>query len=192
MTIMNSSSTQMYQWMKDLFPLCRSITGEGVRDTLKYFRKILPDLIIHEVPSGTQAFDWVVPDEWIIRDAYIKDESGKKIVDFQKNNLHLMGYSEPINEWMNLQQLNEFLYSIPEQPSAIPYITNTDKKLRAGYFLIPISPNQQQLIKILSIFMVFKPPRSNPFNTYPLPAPGAPAKIIAFGSPCASFKSWVK
>ena len=125
---MNSSSTQMYQWMKDLFPLCRSITGEGVRGTLKYFRKILPDLAIHEVPSGTKAFDWVVPDEWTIRDAYIEDESGKKIVDFQKNNLHLMGYSEPVDEWMNLDQLNEFLYSLPEQPSAVPYITSYYKK----------------------------------------------------------------
>ena len=140
---MNSSSIQMYQWMKDLFPLCRSITGEGTRETLKYFRKILPRLNIHEVPSGVQAFDWVVPDEWTIRDAFIKDESGKKIIDFQKNNLHLMGYSEPINEWMNLEQLNEFLFSIPEQPLAIPYITSYYKK-RWGFCL---SYEQHQALK---------------------------------------------
>tara|TARA_B110000008_G_scaffold194023_1_gene192584 strand:+ start:27 stop:1301 length:1275 start_codon:yes stop_codon:yes gene_type:complete len=133
----------MYQWMKDLFPLCRSITGEGTRETLKYFRKILPRLNIHEVPSGVQAFDWVVPDEWTIRDAFIKDESGKKIIDFQKNNLHLMGYSEPINEWMNLEQLNEFLFSIPEQPLAIPYITSYYKK-RWGFCL---SYEQHQALK---------------------------------------------
>jgi aminopeptidase-like protein len=121
---MNSISTQMYKWMSDLFPICRSITGEGVRDTLKYFRNILPDLVIHEVPSGTQAFDWTVPDEWQIRDAYIEDESGQRVIDFQKNNLHVVGYSEPVDEWMNLEQLNEFLYSLSEQPMAIPYITS--------------------------------------------------------------------
>jgi len=77
----------MYGWASDLFPICRSITGNGLRQTLQYFNGILPDMSVHEVPSGTEAFDWTVPDEWNICDAYIMDSTGNKVVDFQINNL---------------------------------------------------------------------------------------------------------
>lgn len=114
----------MYGRAADLFPLCRSITGNGVRDTLKYIKDILPDLTIHEVPSGTQAFDWQVPDEWNIEDAYIADEAGNRIVDFKKNNLHVVSYSEAVDAWMPRAELDAHLHSLPEQPTAVPYITS--------------------------------------------------------------------
>jgi len=90
------SGREMHQWITDLFPICRSITGEGFRESLQYFRGILPGLEVHSVPSGTQAFDWTVPDEWNIRDAYVKDANGKRVIDFKKNNLHVVGYSTPV------------------------------------------------------------------------------------------------
>ena len=118
----------MYKWVTDLFPICRSITGPGLRKTLKYIQNIIPELKIESIPTGTKAFDWVVPDEWTIRDAFIKDDSGKKIVDFKKNNLHVVSYSCPINQIITLDKLQRHLYSINKYPKLIPYVTSYYQK----------------------------------------------------------------
>ena len=114
----------MHEFARQLFPICRSLTGDGVRETLRQIRELLPDLAVHEVPSGTQCFDWVVPDEWNIRDACVTNEAGERVIDFRKNNLHVVGYSEPVDRTMTLDELNEHLHSLPAQPAAIPYITS--------------------------------------------------------------------
>jgi len=114
------------KWMHDLllelYPYCRSLTGEGNRDTLSILKKHIP-LVTTEVPSGTSVFDWQVPQEWVIRDAYIVDPSGKKIANFKENNLHLVGYSEPVNCEIDLEDLNSHIYTLEEQPDLIPYVT---------------------------------------------------------------------
>ena len=123
----NSPGRELDSLLKRLFPICRSITGNGVRETLSILAEHLP-LKIHEVRSGTKVFDWTVPKEWNIWDAYIKDPSGKKIVDFKKNNLHVMGYSTPVRKMIKLAELKKHLYSLPEHPRFIPYKTSYYKE----------------------------------------------------------------
>jgi aminopeptidase-like protein len=113
----------LYEFAAELFPICRSITGNGIRETLARIQKLLP-LEIHEVKSGTQVFDWEVPKEWNIRDAYIKDASGRRVVDFQEHNLHVLNYSLPVHATLALRELRPHLHTIPEHPDWIPYRTS--------------------------------------------------------------------
>ena len=92
---------ELHKWATDLFPITRSLTGPGVRETFRYLKKIIPELSIFSVPSGKKVFDWTVPKEWIIREAYIANKDNVKIIDIKNNNLHVVGYSEPINKRMN-------------------------------------------------------------------------------------------
>ena len=115
---------EIHSLAKKLFKFNRSITGEGVRETLSEIKKILPNLNLQSVSSGTKVFDWIVPSEWHVSEAYIISPEGNKICDFSINNLHLLGYSIPFRGRMKLEELQKHLYSLPEQPSAIPYITS--------------------------------------------------------------------
>jgi aminopeptidase-like protein len=119
-----SSGEEEYGLALRLFPICRSITGDGVRESLQILSEYLPALTVHEVPSGTQAFDWIVPEEWNVRDAYIVGPEGSKVIDFKQNNLHLMSYSIPFNDTITLEELESHLYSLPEKPDVIPYVTS--------------------------------------------------------------------
>ena len=124
--IKNKSKTignEMFQLMEELFPICRSITGNGVRQTLKIIKKHIP-LEIHEVPTGTNVFDWTIPKEWNINDAYIIDPDGNKIVDFKESNLHVLNYSIPINQKISFSDLKKHIHTIPEKPDLIPYVTS--------------------------------------------------------------------
>ncbi|HWB46967.1 MAG TPA: DUF4910 domain-containing protein, partial [Hyphomicrobiaceae bacterium] len=107
----------------EIYPICRSITGDGVRETLRRIGARFP-LEVHEVPTGTPVFDWTVPREWNIRDAYIKNERGEKIVDFEKCNLHVVSYSTPVRARMRLAELRPHLHSLPNQPDLVPYRTS--------------------------------------------------------------------
>ena len=113
----------MHELMIELFPICRSITGNGLRKTLKILKNHIP-LEIFEVPTKTKAFDWEVPREWNITDAYIKNSKGEKIVDFKKSNLHVLNYSTPINKKISLDELKLHLHSLPEYSDVIPYRTS--------------------------------------------------------------------
>jgi len=110
----------MYDLIRELYPLCRSITGDGVRKTLAIVGRSVA-LDVHEVPSGTPVLDWVVPDEWNVREAWIRGPGGERVVDFSDSNLHLVGYSQPIHARMSLAELRPHLHSLPDHPDWIPY-----------------------------------------------------------------------
>ena len=142
----------MYDWASDLFPINRSLTGNGVRQTLQYIKNIIPELEVIEVPSGAKCFDWVIPQEWNCNDGYIIDPDGNKICDFKINNLHVVGYSTSIDKEIELEELIDHLYYLEEQPTAIPYITsyysprwgfclsfNEFKKLKKGTYKVKIN-----------------------------------------------------
>lgn len=114
----------MHKWASDLFPICRSLTGAGVRESLHYLSSHLDGLKVHSVPSGTAVFDWTIPLEWSIEDAYVLDPAGNKVIDFKNSNLHVLNYSTPVDVELSLNQLNEHLYSLPDMPTAIPYVTS--------------------------------------------------------------------
>lgn len=113
----------MFALIRELYPICRSITGDGLRKTLRILQQTLP-LTLHEVPSGTKVLDWTVPKEWNIRDAYIADASGKRVVDFRAHNLHVMNYSTPVRARLSLAELRPHLFTLPDQPDLIPYRTS--------------------------------------------------------------------
>jgi aminopeptidase-like protein len=114
---------ELHSFAAELFPICRSITGEGTRRTLALIQSRIP-LEISEVPTGASVFDWTVPKEWNIRDAYIKDGRGQKVVDFQQSNLHVLNYSVPVRAKMSLGELKPHLFTVPEHPDWIPYRTS--------------------------------------------------------------------
>jgi aminopeptidase-like protein len=117
----------LHAFAAELYPICRSITGNGLRQTLAKIQERIP-LEISQVPSGSQVLDWIVPKEWNIRDAYIKDSSGKRIVDFQKHTLHAMNYSVPVQAKMPLSELRQHLFTMPDRPAWIPYRTSYYKE----------------------------------------------------------------
>ena len=123
-----SKGEEIYNLVKELFPICRSLSGDGVRESLQilsdYMEKDGIKLEQKEVPTGTEVFDWTVPKEWKIREAYIEDKNGTKIIDMKENNLHVMGYSTPVDNWVSLEELKKVVYTQSNQPDVIPYVTS--------------------------------------------------------------------
>ena len=111
---------EIYELIERLYPINRSITGDGFRETMRLIKKNIP-LTIHEVPTGTKVYDWTIPKEWNIKDAYVKNSKGEKVIDFQKSNLHVVSYSVPVEKKMPLKELKEHIITLPEYPDWIPY-----------------------------------------------------------------------
>jgi len=118
---------ELHAFAAELYPICRSITGDGIRATLNRIGQRIP-LTVHEVPTGTAVFDWTTPKEWNIHDAYIKDPCGRRIIDFRESTLHVMSYSRPVQARLRLEQLRPHLFTIPEHPDWIPYRTSYYKE----------------------------------------------------------------
>ncbi|HEY7575244.1 MAG TPA: DUF4910 domain-containing protein, partial [Thermoanaerobaculia bacterium] len=118
----SGQSRQMRAFLEELFPICRSITGDGLRATLRAVQRRIP-IRIHEVPSGTKVLDWTIPDEWNVADAFVRDSRGERVIDFQRSNLHVVNYSEPVRLRLPLSQLRPHLFALPDHPEWIPYRT---------------------------------------------------------------------
>jgi aminopeptidase-like protein len=119
----NGEGRQSYSLIEKLYPICRSITGDGVRQSLRLLQDTVP-MEVREVPTGTHVFDWTVPNEWNICDGYIKNSAGKRVVDFQRCNLHVLNYSAPVRQKMSLAELRPHLFTLPDKPDWIPYRTS--------------------------------------------------------------------
>lgn len=154
--------SDLHNLAKSLWPINRSLTGEGNRKTLSILKEINPHMNIFEVPTGTKVFDWTVPREWYVNDAYIITPSGKKICNFKENNLHLLGYSVSVHKKINLNELQKHLYSIPEQPLAIPYVTSYYEE-RWGFCL---SQNDRDLLEDGDYLVFIDSKLFNGFLTY--------------------------
>ena len=128
MTKIKNKTYPMLKWAKDLFPLCRSLTGNGTSQTLRYFKRINTKFKIIKFKSGKKVFDWVIPKVWNIRNAYLEHESKKKYAEFKKCNLHVVGYSYPINQKMKKKELIKRIFTQKDQPNSIPYVTSYYKK----------------------------------------------------------------
>ena len=153
---------KMFDLCDELFPINRSITGGGVRQTFDIIRKIIPEMKLYEVPTGTQAFDWEVPKEWNVTEAYLEGPDGERVVDFKDSNLHLLGYSVPVDEYLSLDELKEHLYSLEDQPEVFPYVTSFYKE-RWGFSL---SQNQKDSLKEGTYHAVIKSTLENGSLTY--------------------------
>lgn len=143
----NNKGQKMYDLANKIYPYCRSITGQGVRNTLKDLKQYIEQdgnaqMNIYEIPSGTSVFDWTVPKEWVIREAYIEDENGNHIIDMKNHNLHVMGYSISVDEWVPLNELKKHVFTQPNQPDVIPYVTSYYKE-SFGFCM-----SEQQLLQL--------------------------------------------
>ena len=139
---MNDAGRNMYELAGRLFPICRSITGNGFRQSLEMIREILPEIQVFEIPSGTAVYDWTIPKEWNIRGGWIKNLQGETIIDFNDCNLHVMGYSVPVHQTISREELLDHIYTQPEQPEWIPYVTSYYKE-RWGFCM---SERQKQAL----------------------------------------------
>ena len=146
-------SKYFYIAKKDLFPINRSLTGKGVLKTLKIIKKEFSKLKIINVKSNSKVFDWNVPPEWNVKDAYVIDKNNKKIIDFKENNLHLIGYSAPIKSYLTKKELFKKLYFLRKQPNAIPYITSYYKKNWG--FCISYNQYKKNIKKIYENYNIF-------------------------------------
>lgn len=142
----------MYDLAARMFPICRSITGNGFRESLNIIREIAPEIEVHEVPSGTQVFDWTVPNEWNCTGGGIYTLGGEKVIDFEDSNLHILGYSTPVDLVISRDELLEHVYTQPEQPNWIPYVTSYYKE-RWGFCM---SENQKKTLKDDQYHVVIK------------------------------------
>ena len=149
--IKKNTGLQIHNLCKKLWPYNRSLTGNGTLRSLQILGKDLKGFKIHKIKSGTNVFDWTIPDEWNIKDGWIKNKNGKKILNFKKNNLHIMGYSSPIKKKISYQKLKNKIFSIPDQPNAIPYMTSYYEK-NWGFCM---SHNQKKKLNKNDVFDIF-------------------------------------